>query len=65
VLLGDVRRRIAEHRKTHGRELTVAELAIALGRRKTVVGELMRAARALDAVRAQENPDESAAEAQR
>lgn len=46
VLLADVRRRIAEHRRQHSRELTVAELAIALGRRKTVAGELMRAARA-------------------
>jgi hypothetical protein len=58
VLLADVRRRIAEHREQHGRELTVAELAIALGRRKTVAGELMRAARA------EESPDGLAAEAQ-
>jgi hypothetical protein len=59
VLLADVRRRMAEHREQHGRELTVAELAIALGRRKTVAGELMRAARA------RENQNGLATEAQR
>jgi hypothetical protein len=59
VLLADVARRIAEHRERHGREITVAELAIALGRRKAVAGELLRAARA------QGNQEDSAVEAQR
>jgi hypothetical protein len=46
ALLADVRRRMEDHRQRHGREMTAAELAIAIGRRKATALELMRAARA-------------------
>lgn len=46
ALVEDVRTRMANHRKTHGRDITVEEMRIAIGRRKAVAGALMRAARA-------------------
>lgn len=45
VLLAEARRRAAEHRQQNGREITVTELALALGRRKSLAGELLRAVR--------------------
>jgi hypothetical protein len=60
TLLADVRRRMDEHRRQHGRDMTAAELAIAIGRRKATALELMRAARA-----GEPQPDNQAAEAQR
>lgn len=59
ALVEDVRQRIAQHRREHGQDPTVAAIAIAIGRRKTVAGQLMHAARA------QGIPDAQAAEAQR
>lgn len=45
VLLADVRRRIAEHRQKHGRELTVDELRAAIHTRKSVAARALRDAR--------------------
>jgi len=45
-LLGQARRIAADHRATSGQEITVAELALALGRRKKLAGDLLREIRA-------------------
>jgi hypothetical protein len=51
-LLAVARRAAADHLATSGREITVAELALALGRRKQLAGELMRQIRAATAAEA-------------
>jgi hypothetical protein len=45
-LLGAARRIAADHRAASGREITVAELALAMGRRKKIAGDLLREIRA-------------------
>ncbi len=45
-LRGQARRIAADHRAASGREITVAELALAMGRRKKVAGDLLREIRA-------------------
>ncbi|MBO0821325.1 MAG: hypothetical protein J2P26_10805, partial [Nocardiopsaceae bacterium] len=45
-LLGRARRIAADHRAASGREITVAELALAMGRRKKLAGDLLRQIRA-------------------
>lgn len=46
ALVEDVRIRMASHRQAYGRDITLEELRVAIGRRKAVAGALMRAARA-------------------